>query len=188
MARVSSPNQDNPEKDKLIKYLITHKHWSPFEMAYLTVEIRTSRAIGRQILRHRSFTFQEFSQRYEKSFDIEYYGARRQDSKNRQNSIDDLPDEVDTWFLQAQEQVVNLAYALYHEALAKGIAKECARFLLPELTTTKMYMSGNIRSWMHYLQLRTGQETQLEHREIAERCKQIFIEQFPTISKALEWI
>lgn len=187
MARVSSPNQENPEKDKLIKYLITHKHWSPFEMAHMTVEIRTSRAIGRQILRHRSFTFQEFSQRYAESFDVEFYEARRQDTKNRQNSINNLDDETQDWFLEAQEKVVNLAYELYHCALEKGIAKESARFLLPELSSTKMYMSGNLRNWIHYIELRTGPETQLEHREIAQRCKEIFIEQFPIISKALNW-
>jgi thymidylate synthase (FAD) len=187
MARVSSPNQENPEKDKLINYLIRNKHWSPFEMIHMTVEIHTSRAIGRQILRHRSFTFQEFSQRYEKSVDFDFYGARRQDLKNRQNSVDDLPDEIDVWFLDAQEQVITLAHKLYYEALDKGIAKECARFLLPELAQTKMYMSGNLRSWIHYLELRTGQETQLEHREIAKECKRIFMEQFPTIAKALNW-
>lgn len=187
MARVSSPNQDNPEVDKLLKYLITHKHWSPFEMATLCVEIHTSRAIAQQILRHRSFHFQEFSQRYAISADFEFYGARRQDTKNRQNSIEDLPKETEDWFLKAQEQVVEFGHKLYHDALIKGIAKECARFLLPLSTETKIYMHGTLRDWIHYLNLRTESSTQLEHREIAQRIKEIFTEEFPVIAKALDW-
>lgn len=190
MARVSSPNQDNPDKEKLIKYLIEHKHWSPFEMINLCVEIRTSRAIAQQILRHRSFSFQEFSQRYSTidPQEFEYYGARRQDKTNRQNSIDDLPDEVDNWFLGAQEEVTQLAFKLYYEALDKGIAKECSRFLLPLSTQTKIYMNGSLRSWIHYIQLRQEESTQLEHREIALECKRIFCEQFPIVAKALGWL
>lgn len=189
MARVSSPNQDNPDKDKLLKYLITHKHWSPFEMATMCVEIRTSRAISAQILRHRSFHFQEFSQRYSKvdPQDFEFYEARRQDDKNRQNSVGDLPEDVQDWFLGAQEQVVELAQKLYYEATDKGIAKECARFLLPMSTGTKVYMHGTLRDWIHYINLRSEVGTQKEHRDIALRAKEIFIQKFPVIAKALEW-
>jgi thymidylate synthase (FAD) len=188
MARVSSPEQENPEYSKLLKYLITHKHWSPFEMVNLCVEIQTSRAIAQQILRHRSFSFQEFSQRYAKvDFDVDFYEARRQDEKNRQNSIEDLPDDTQDWFLGAQESVVSLAHKLYYEALDKGIAKESARFLLPLSTQTKIYMNGSLRSWVHYIDLRTDKSTQKEHREIAEDCKRIFIEQFPITSEALGW-
>lgn len=189
-ARVSNPkNQENySTQNKLIEYCIKHKHWSIFETASFCVEINTSRAIGRQILRHRSFTFQEFSQRYEKAVDFEFYGARKQDLKNRQNSTDNLDEATQDWFLEAQEKVIHQSLDLYYQALEKGIAKECARFLLPESTSTKMYMSGNLRSWIHYLELRTGFETQLEHREIAQDCMIIFIEQFPIISKALGWI
>lgn len=189
MARVSSPQQENPEYSKLLKYLIEHKHWSPFEMVNLCVEIHTSRAIAQQILRHRSFSFQEFSQRYSKvdCQDIDYFEARRQDTTNRQNSIDDLPDETQDWFLGAQEQVVSLAHKLYYESLDKGIAKESARFLLPLSTQTKIYMNGSLRSWVHYIDLRTDSSTQKEHREIAEDCKRIFMEQFPATSEALGW-
>ncbi len=188
MARVSSPNQDNPEHEKLIKYLITNKHWSPFEMCNMALEICTSRSIARQILRHRSFSFQEFSQRYESCVDFEYYGARRQDTKNRQNSTDDLPEDVQDWFLGKQEELTTKAHELYHEALQKGIAKECARFLLPESTSSKLYMNGTIRSWIHYIELRTEKGTQLEHREIAEKCKEIFVKELPIISKSLNWL
>lgn len=189
MARVSSPQQDNPSYENLIKYLIAKKHWSPFEMVNLCLEITTSRAIAQQILRHRSFNFQEFSQRYSKVSPIafEYYEARRQDTKNRQNSINDLPEDTQNWFLEAQEKVNTQSFSLYYEALEKGIAKESARFLLPLSTETKIYMNGSLRSWVHYIQLRTEISTQLEHREVADKCKQIFIEQFPIISKALEW-
>lgn len=189
MARVSSPQQDNPSYENLIKYLITKKHWSPFEMANLCVQITTSRAIAQQILRHRSFSFQEYSQRYSKvsPVGLEFYEARRQDTKNRQNSINDLPEDTQNWFLEAQEKVNTQSFSLYYEAIERGIARESARFLLPLATETKIYMNGNLRSWVHYIQLRTEESTQLEHREIAEKCKQIFIEQFPIISKALEW-
>lgn len=187
MARVSSPNQDNPENDKLLNYLITHKHWSPFEMASMCVEIKTSRAIAQQILRHRSFSFQEFSQRYAAAFDVEFYNARRQDSKNRQNSIDDMSEEDKKWFLEAQTTMWSSADILYREALKRNIAKEQARFLLPLSTSSKLYMHGNLRSWIHYIELRTDKATQLEHREIAEKIKEIFIMQFPIIAKALNW-
>lgn len=188
-AKVSSPTQDSPEIDKLLSYCIKNKHWSIFEMASMCVEIKTTRAISQQIIRHRSFHFQEFSQRYsEVSFgDLEFTEPRRQDTKNRQNSIDDLPDSVHEWFLDAQEQVTDLSMTLYHEALKQGIAKECARFLLPMNIGTKVYMHGTVRDWIHYIELRTGNGTQKEHMELALECKRIFTEQFPIISKALGW-
>ena len=186
-ARVSSPNQENPEFSKLIKYLIKHKHWSPLEMASMCVEITTSRAISPQILRHRSFSFQEFSQRYSAAQQFEIYDARRQDEKNKQNSIDDLSDEVQEWFHEAQSKVIVTASELYSEALNRGIAKECARSLLPLNTTTKLYMHGTVRSFVHYVQVRADVSTQLEHREIAEEIKKIMIQELPTIASALEW-
>lgn len=188
IARVSSNNQDNPEYSKLMAYLIKHAHWSPFEMGNMCVEIETSRAIAAQILRHRSFSFQEFSQRYSKAQEFEQYRARRQDLKNRQNSIDDLDYDTLLWFEWAQLQVNNLSQDLYNTALEKGIAKEQARFLLPLSTKTRLYMNGSIRSWIHYLTLRTNIDTQLEHRVIAEQIKSLFITQLPEISKALNWI
>jgi thymidylate synthase (FAD) len=186
-ARVSSNQQDNPSISKLLRYCIKHKHWSVFETAYLTVEINTSRAISAQILRHRSFTFQEFSQRYAAVPDFITYDARRQDKKNRQASIDDMSIEDRHWFSVAQDRVQTLTASLYLDALDKGIAKEQARFLLPMSSKTKIYMTGNIRSWIHYLELRTGIETQKEHRDIARKIKKIFKEELPIISGALEW-
>jgi thymidylate synthase (FAD) len=187
-ARVSSPeNQDNPKYEKLLKYCIKNHHWSIFEMADMTVEIQTSRAISAQILRHRSFTFQEFSQRYAEANTVEIYHARRQDTKNRQNSIDDMNQEDKLWFVAAQDEINQKSDELYHEALKRGIAKEQARFLLPLSTHTKLYMKGNVRSWIHYINLRTGNGTQLEHQEIAKAIKAIFVQQFPTIAKALNW-
>jgi thymidylate synthase (FAD) len=172
---------------KLISYLIENRHWSPFEMVHMTVEIKTSRAIAQQILRHRSFSFQEFSQRYAVATENEIYPARRQDVKNRQNSIDDMDDATKFWFDAAQGAVDKVSSEYYKEALAKGIAKEQARFLLPLSTATTLYMSGTIRSWIHYIQLRADVATQLEHREIAEGIKAIFVEQFPCTSEALCW-
>jgi thymidylate synthase (FAD) len=188
-ARVSNPsNQTKMDTaDKLIKYLITHKHWSPFELAHMTVQIKTSRAIAAQILRHRSFTFQEFSQRYALASNNVFHEARRQDTKNRQNSIDDMPQSDKDWFLEAQNQVWDLAKEKYDEALAKGVAKEQARFLLPLSTETTMYMSGSIRSWIHYIDLRTANGTQKEHMEVAQACKDILVEQLPLIAKALDY-
>ena len=186
-ARVSSKNQDNPNIQKLLEYCIKHEHWSVFETAYITVEIETSRAISAQILRHRSFTFQEFSQRYAEVPDFITYKARRQDKKNRQASIDDMKFEDRHWFDIAQDRVQSLTAALYLDALDRGIAKEQARFLLPMSSKTKIYMTGNIRSWIHYLELRTGVETQKEHRDIAREIKKIFKEELPIISGALEW-
>ena len=188
-ARVSNPgNQTNMDtSDKLIKYLLTHKHWSPFELAHMTIQIKTSRAIAAQILRHRSFTFQEFSQRYAVASNNVFYRARRQDTKNRQNSVDDMPQSDIDWFIEAQNQVWSLAKEKYDEALARGIAKEQARFLLPLSTETTIYMSGSIRSWIHYIDLRTTNGTQKEHMEIAQTCKGVLADQLPLIAKALNW-
>ena len=187
-ARVSSPDQNNPKIDGLLKYCIREGHWSIFEMVDMTVEIVTTRAIAPQILRHKSFSFQERSQRYAEAMNYEPYEARRQDSKNRQNSIDDLPVDVKESFLFFQDSVWDFAYKRYQEAIANGVAKECARMLLPLNTATKLYMKGSVRSWIHYLQVRCHPSTQLEHRAIADSIKAIFCEQFPIISNALGWI
>ena len=190
-ARVSNPNnQDNENFSGLLKYCIKNQHWSIFEQAFMTIEITTSRAIAAQILRHRSFTYQEFSQRYAStSFlgDIELPELRRQDTKNRQNSIDDLdPKLID----KLERQMVTLfssSHALYSQMLEAGVAKECARFVLPLATPTKLYMTGSVRSWVHYIDLRSGNGTQKEHMDLAIGCKKIFVEQFPSIAEALEW-
>jgi thymidylate synthase (FAD) len=192
-ARVSNPsNQGNDSFDGLLKYCIKHKHWSIFEQAFMTLEIETSRAIAAQILRHRSFTFQEFSQRYADSSllgeAIPIPEFRRQDTKNRQNSIDDLdPFEIQRLEMQTQT-LFDSAMALYQQMLDKGVAKECARMVLPLAVPTRMYMSGSLRSWMHYIDLRSANGTQKEHMDIANECKRIFAEQFPTIGTALEWV
>lgn len=187
-ARVSNPNnQDNPEYSKLLNYCIKNKHWSPFEMANMCLEITTSRAISPQILRHRSFTFQEFSQRYAEVTKFEAYEARAQDLKNRQNSLNNLPEETKEWFSNILAIIQDEAYSLYEVALEIGIAKECARMLLPLSTQTTLYMNGTLRSWIHYIELRTDPSTQLEHREIALECKRIFKEQFPIIAESLNW-
>jgi thymidylate synthase (FAD) len=186
-ARVSNPsNQMNTQTaPKLLKYCIKHAHWSVFETVSLTVEIVTSRAIAAQILRHRSFTFQEFSQRYSKSSEMELYPARRQDVKNKQNSVDDMSEEDKQWFKEAQERVWQVSSTLYQEALDKGIAKEQARFLLPLNTQTTIYMSGNLRNWLHYCDLRGAEGTQLEHREIALVIKEELKKQFPNVCEAM---
>lgn len=187
-ARVSSANQANPKISGLLRYMIREGHWSPFEMANMVVEITTSRAIAQQILRHRSFSFQEFSQRYAEANEYVLYGARRQDKKDRQNSIDDLSPEVKEWFIHAQMNAHDYAFELYEAALAKEIAKESARFLLPLSTKTKLYMNGTVRSWIHYIQLRSPEHgTQKEHADIVAEIKKLFVEQFPVISEALEW-
>jgi len=186
-ARVSNPANQNSQNPKLLDYCIKNGHWSIFEMANMVIEIETSRAIAQQILRHRSFSFQEFSQRYAEAQEFEYYNARRQDNKNRQNSIDDMSVEDQYWFEQAQSSIMLHAMEKYKEALSKGIAKEQARFLLPLSTITKLYMNGTVRSWLHYLDLRCGNGTQLEHKQIADKIKKIFIEQFPNIAKAKNW-
>lgn len=189
-ARVSNPNnQLNIETaPKLIKYLIDNKHYSPLEQADLGIEIETSRGIAPQILRHWSFSFQEFSQRYAEVQEHVVYPARRQDKKNRQNSVDDMADDDKKWFEWAQNAVWNYSYKLYKDALSRSIAKEQARFLLPLNTKTKIYMKGNLRDWIFYLLLRSENGTQREHAEIAQAIiKEIFIPNFPMISEALGW-
>lgn len=180
-ARVSNPNNQNSSDTRLLKFLINHKHWSPFEMASMCVEIQTSREISAQILRHRSFSFQEFSQRYAQSTDFELYEARRQDEKNRQNSLDNLPITVKAWFSVAQQENWARAVSTYKHALSLGVAKECARSILPLQTATTVYMAGTIRSWIHYLSLRCDDSTQKEHQDIANEIKKIFKEQLPEI-------
>jgi thymidylate synthase (FAD) len=190
MARVSAPsNQDNMDTaPRLLRYLINHKHWSPFEMANLCVEIETTRGISAQILRHRSFSFQEFSQRYT---DVSALGSsviphlRRQDNKNRQNSIDDLSPDTLGGYYRRIGQLFEDAEHLYREMVSAGVAKECARSVLPIATQTRMYMNGTIRSYIHYLQVRTDPSTQLEHREIAMAIKDIFCKEFPIIGEAV---
>ena len=189
VARVSNPsNQMSTETaPKLLRYCIRNNHWSVFEHINMTVEITTSRAIAAQILRHRSFVFQEFSQRYSVATNFETYPARRQDNKNRQNSTDDMDDETRQWFIDVQDYINSETSTLYNQALEKGIAKEQARFLLPLSTQTTLYMTGNIRNWIHYIDLRTANGTQLEHAEIAKEIKNIFINQFPSIAEAKEY-
>ena len=191
-ARVSNPNnQDNDNYAGLLRYCIKHQHWSIFEQAFMTLEINTTRGLAAQILRHRSFTFQEFSQRYADTnlldTNIPLPELRRQDTKNRQNSIDDVPEKQSKMLLGRIQNYFNEGLDLYNELLREGIAKECARFVLPLATPTRIYMSGSIRSWVHYIDLRSGHGTQKEHMDIANACKEIFKEQFPTVSEALEW-
>ena len=192
VARVSNPaNQENENYAKLLGYCIKHQHWSVFEQSFMTLEIETTRGLAAQILRHRSFTFQEFSQRYADSSllsdTIPLPDLRRQDTKNRQNSIDDIdPFVVQKYQMLIQDHFRD-AMALYKKMLDEGIAKECARFVLPLATPTRLYMSGSCRSWVHYIQLRSANGTQKEHMDIALACKQIFSEQFPTVSEALGW-
>jgi thymidylate synthase (FAD) len=191
-ARVSNPsNQGNDSFEGLIKYCIKHKHWSIFEQAFLTIELETTRAIAAQVLRHRSFTFQEFSQRYADSSllskTIPLPELRRQDTKNRQNSTDDL-DPFVVQNLQLQMQTLfDSSMALYQQMLDRGVAKECARNVLPLCVPTRMYMSGSVRSWVHYIDLRSANGTQKEHMDLANACKAIFVEQFPVIAQALDW-
>ena len=192
VARVSNPkNQDNPKVAGLLGYCIKHGHWSVFEQAYMTLEISTTRGLAAQILRHRSFTYQEFSQRYADSSmlakEVPLPELRRQDDKNRQNSIDDLdPLMVEDLNLKMQRHFVD-GMKLYKEMLEAGVAKECARFVLPLATPTRIYMTGSVRSWIHYIDLRSAHGTQKEHMEIAEMVRTIFKEQFPIISEALGW-
>jgi thymidylate synthase (FAD) len=192
VARVSNPqNQENPNVAGLLKYCINHQHWSVFEQAHMTLEIETNRGIAAQILRHRSFTYQEFSQRYA---DVNWLESgipipdlRSQDNKNRQNSIDDIPETtkkdlqtyINRHFVEAMD--------LYNELLRQGIAKECARFVLPLATPTKIYMTGSVRSWIHYINLRSAHGTQKEHMDIAKECQCIFAGQFPICAEALGW-
>ena len=192
VARVSNPsNQDNEKYSGLLKYCIKHNHWSVFEQSFMTLEIETTRAIAAQILRHRSFTYQEFSQRYADSSllgkVIPLPELRRQDTKNRQNSIDDLdPFVVQNLELQMQT-LFDSSMALYQQMLERGVAKECARNVLPLCTPTKIYMSGSCRSWIHYITLRSANGTQKEHMDVALACKEVFKEQFPSVSEALGW-
>jgi len=193
VARVSNPaNQENPKVAGLLKYCVKHQHWSVFEQAFMTLEIETTRGIAAQILRHRSFTYQEFSQRYADSSllgdSIPLFDLRRQDTKNRQNSIDDIDDSVKQEFESKIRKHFDDSMVLYQSMLDMGIAKECARFVLPLATPTRIYMSGSCRSWIHYITLRSANGTQKEHMDIADACKKIFMEQFPTVSEALEWV
>ena len=191
VARVSNPNnQDNPNVSGLLGYCIKHQHWSVFEQAHMTLEIETTRGIAAQILRHRSFTYQEFSQRYANTNmlgRIEIPELRSQDSKNRQNSIDDIP-QAQKARLQGQiERYFSEGIDLYNELIREGVAKECARFVLPLATPTRIYMTGSVRSWIHYIELRSAHGTQKEHMDIAEECRKIFIECFPVVSTAMNW-
>jgi thymidylate synthase (FAD) len=193
VARVSNPsNQENPKVAGLLKYCVKHQHWSVFEQSFMTLEIETTRGLAAQILRHRSFTFQEFSQRYADSSllgeKIPLPELRRQDTKNRQNSIDDIDPFIQQKYEMLMQDHFRDAMALYQTMLDEGIAKECARFILPLATPTRLYMSGSCRSWIHYIDLRSAHGTQKEHMDIAEACKNVFIEQFPTVAEALEWI
>jgi len=194
IARVSNPNnQDNPNYAKLLAYCIKHQHWSIFEQAFMTLEIETTRGLAAQILRHRSFTFQEFSQRYAdtslmtKGSLIPLPELRRQDLKNRQNSTDDLDPEKVKMLEKEIAQHFHDAQDLYRYMIDMGVAKECARFVLPLAVPTRLYMSGSVRSWIHYIDLRSAHGTQKEHKIIAEQCREIFKEQLPTVSEALGW-
>tara|TARA_Y100000741_G_scaffold23108_1_gene16784 strand:- start:1204 stop:1851 length:648 start_codon:yes stop_codon:yes gene_type:complete len=191
IARVSNPaNQENEKYAGLLKYCIKHNHWSVFEQSSMTVEIETTRAIAAQVLRHRSFTFQEFSQRYADTKLLEAIvlpELRRQDSKNRQNSIDDLDPEVVDKLNKQMKTLFSSSSALYNQMLECGVAKECARMVLPLCTPTRIYMTGSCRSWIHYINLRSAHGTQKEHMVIAKAVKDVFVEQFPAVSEALEW-
>ena len=191
VARVSNPqNQDNEKFAGLLRYCIQHGHWSVFEQAHMTLEINTTRGIAAQILRHRSFTYQEFSQRYADAKlleTVELPELRRQDTKNRQNSIDDLDPEVVEKLNRQMNTLFSSAFSLYNQMLEDGVAKEGARFVLPLATPTRLYMTGSARSWIHYIKLRSGHGTQKEHMDIANECKSIFVEQFPSVAQAMEW-
>ena len=192
IARVSNPNnQDNPNYAGLLKYCIKHNHWSVFEQATMTLEIETTRGIAAQILRHRSFTFQEFSQRYAETNllgeDIPVPELRRQDTKNRQNSIDDLDEESVFVMNKMIQDLFRDAQDVYNYLLGQGVAKECARFVLPLATPTRIYMTGSCRSWIHYINLRSAHGTQKEHMDIALACREVFKEQFPSVAESLEW-
>jgi len=186
MARVSNPSNQNNQKtaSKLLGYLIKHSHWSPFEMASMCVQIETERDIAAQILRHRSFSFQEFSTRYAKTDIADAPYQRLQDHKNRQNSIDGLDSELQSYWAERTSNLIGQSFTIYEKMLEEGIAKETARRILPLCTPTTLYMHGTLRSWIHYIQLRSANGTQIEHQEIALACRQIFIEQFPFIAQA----
>ena len=193
IARVSNPsNQENEKYSGLLKYCIKHNHWSVFEQSSMTLEIETTRGLAAQILRHRSFTYQEFSQRYAdtKLLDdnIPLPKLRKQDLKNRQNSTDDLDEFLVQDFELEMAKLFESSMNLYNRMLDSGVAKECARFVLPLATPTRLYMTGSCRSWIHYINLRSAHGTQKEHMDIAEECRRIFTEQFPSVSEALEWV
>ena len=196
VARVSNPkNQDNDKFAGLLKYCIQHGHWSVFEQAFMTVEINTTRGLAAQILRHRSFTFQEFSQRYadtnllkDSDVTIPIPEYRRQDTKNRQNSIDDLDPDVIEKLNKQTKTLFSSAQSLYNQMVEQGVAKECARMVLPLATPTRIYMTGSCRSWVHYINLRSAHGTQKEHMIIAEAVRDVFVEQFPAVSEALGWV
>ena len=191
VARVSNPNnQDNPNISGLLGYCIKHGHWSVFEQAHMTLEIETTRGLAAQILRHRSFTFQEFSQRYANANlldNIQVPDLRSQDSKNRQNSIDDIPQDKKETLQKKINDHFGAAMSLYDELIEEGVAKECARFVLPLATPTRIYMTGSVRSWIHYIELRSAHGTQKEHMDLVEEVRGIFIQQFPICSNALKW-
>ena len=191
IARVSNPNnQDNENYAGLLRYCIKHEHWSVFEQSFMTLQIETTRGLAAQILRHRSFTFQEFSQRYADSNllgEIELPELRRQDVKNRQNSIDDLDPAIVDKLEKQMNTLFSSSLSLYNQMLESGVAKECARFVLPLATPTRLYMTGSCRSWIHYINLRSAHGTQKEHMDIANDCKKLFIEKYPTVAEALEW-
>ena len=193
IARVSNPsNQENEKYSGLLKYCIKHNHWSVFEQSSMTLEIETTRGLAAQILRHRSFTYQEFSQRYAdtKLLDdnIPLPQLRKQDLKNRQNSTDDLDEFLVQDFQLEMTKLFESSMKLYNRMLDSGVAKECARFVLPLATPTRLYMTGSCRSWVHYINLRSAHGTQKEHMDIANECRRIFTEQFPSVSEALEWV
>ena len=191
IARVSNPsNQKNENYAGLLRYCIKHQHWSVFEQSSMTLEIETTRGLAAQVLRHRSFTFQEFSQRYADSNllgNIDLPDLRRQDTKNRQNSIDNLEPEIVEKLNKQMTTLFQSSLALYNQMLELGVAKECARFVLPLATPTRLYMTGSCRSWIHYIQLRSAHGTQKEHMDIANACKGLFVQYYPTVAEALEW-
>ena len=192
IARVSNPsNQQNENYSGLLKYCIKHNHWSVFEQSSMTLEIETTRGLAAQILRHRSFTFQEFSQRYADTklldTEIPVPDLRSQDLKNRQNSNDDIPQEKKEEYQALIARHFEDSMNLYNALLENGIAKECARFVLPLATPTRLYMTGSCRSWIHYINLRSAHGTQREHMDVVEKARSIFVEQFPAVSEALEW-
>ena len=193
VARVSNPkNQDNEKFAGLLRYCIQHGHWSVFEQAFMTVEINTTRGLAAQILRHRSFTYQEFSQRYQDVShireDIPLPELRSQDLKNRQNSVDDVDPMVVEKFNAKMRKHFDASIDLYKEMLHDGIAKECARFVLPLATPTRVYMTGSVRAWIHYIELRSAHGTQKEHMDLVENVRKVFIQQFPVVSQALDWV
>ena len=193
VARVSNPqNQDNPKVAGLLSYCIRHGHWSVFEQAHMTVEIETTRGLAAQILRHRSFTYQEFSQRYADVShireDIPLPELRSQDEKNRQNSIDDVDPKIVEKYNGKMRKHFDASIDLYKEMLHDGIAKECARFVLPLATPTRIYMTGSCRSWIHYITLRSANGTQKEHMDLVEEVRKVFVGQFPVVSQALDWV